>query len=155
MRALFAVRVCGFPCAARGEWLLFRVQSLVHFAGSDPGFNHFSAVSTVCCLLLFFVKCGCGVCFVFTFALRFTTSPVIAQIYMRFFSLRSQRDATLPKGEGKTSGLFYAKYILKCIHFSDYLSIKANLTCLPRPTGKGDRTPQGVWWMRVDREGYP
>ena len=34
---------------------------------------------------LFSEKCGCGVCFAFTFALRFTTSPVIAQICVRFF----------------------------------------------------------------------
>ena len=34
---------------------------------------------------LFSEKCGCGVCFAFTFALRFTTSPVIAQICVHFF----------------------------------------------------------------------
>ena len=59
----------------------------------------FSAASTACCFLLFFVKCGCGVCFVFTFALRFTTSPVIAPICVRVF--RCVRCAMPPSPEGR------------------------------------------------------
>ena len=55
---------------------------------------------------LFSEKCGCGVCFAFTFAWRFTTSPVIAQICVRFVHLRAPRDATLPIGEGKISSRF-------------------------------------------------
>ncbi|MBQ7598700.1 MAG: hypothetical protein IJU56_08995 [Clostridia bacterium] len=59
------------------------------------------------CLFGAFANCGFGEGFAFICALRFTTSPVIAQIYMRFFSLRSQRDATLPKGEGKLGSLLF------------------------------------------------
>ncbi|MBQ7598628.1 MAG: hypothetical protein IJU56_08615 [Clostridia bacterium] len=38
--------------------------------------------------------------------MRFTTSPVIAQICVRFFHLRSLRDATLSRGEGKIGSRF-------------------------------------------------